>query len=135
MVPQSILDKMRLGVGASGLVWALGYSGCGLAEEGEKKTPSAKPPAAEKEAPKLTEDQLKTLRAAMPKLGAEKFEAREEAHKTILALGKGALEPLREALKTSTEVEVKNGLNRLIVELSPKPSVVKREACEGCGKG
>ena len=136
MIPISILDKMRLGAGAAGLVCALGYSGRALAEEPEsKKAPPGAPPATEKETPKLGEDQLKTLRGFILKLGDEKSETRDAAYKTILALGKGAIEPLREALKTATDEEIKNGLNRLIVELSPKPAPVEQVPCPPCGRG
>ena len=135
MIPISILDKMRLGAGAAGLVCALGYSGHALAEEPEsKKAKPGGPPATEKETPKLSEDQLKTLRGSILNLGDEKVETRDAAYKTILALGKGAIEPLREALKTATDEETKNSLTRLLVDLNPKPAVPDIE-CKKCSRG
>ena len=52
-------------------------------------------------------------------LASEEFDAREQAERGLLALGKGAVEPLRLALAASTDAEARSRIQRVLDALTP----------------
>ena len=139
MIHKSLLYKMRIGAGSAGFALALGGAKYAMAEDIKTPATTNCPPIVAQINVALTKEQLETFHKTIPLLGEKEFADREKAYKTILEMGKGAIEPLKEALKTADDAEVKDRLSKLIKDLSPKAANVvpirRIDNCPGCGKG
>jgi hypothetical protein len=137
MLPQSLLSKIKLSAGAASMVFMFSNAAC-KAEEKPAAAPPPQPIAIAAE-PALTDAQLKVLQTNLPLLAADDYDARDQAATKILELGKAAVGPLKEALKTAQDAEVKARIETIIAE-QIKPKVVVRPGparvgCERCGRG
>jgi hypothetical protein len=137
MLPASLLSKIKLSAGAASMAFVFCHSAC-KAEDKPAAAPPAPAPIEVTAEPTLTDEQLKLLKTNLPLLAADDFDQRDTAAKKILELGKPVVAPLKEALKTTQDAEVKARIETIIADLT-KPKVVvkpvRHDACIECGRG
>jgi hypothetical protein len=132
MLSESLLQKIR--IGAVGIGASIVFSAAHPLYAADS-TVSA---AACSTAAALTETDLNTLRAMIPKMGALDYEARQQASYAVLALGQKVTEYLSKELTVQTDEEIRERLRILIDTFNPKPEIVTRvfNGCMGkCGRG
>ena len=132
MIPRTLLEKMRLGVGGAGV--ALLLNGCaqqGLAvvrpemPEGGPVPVPVQPLAAT-----LTAEQTATLQRNIPKLIDTDPKVAQEAWNAINALGNVALPSLKAELPKTESAQLKQALARVIRWIE-----AKGDPCLACGRG
>ena len=135
MLPRHLLEKVRRGAQTATLLAALGTGASLQADEKEICPPAS---AQAVSTPKLTDEQVNTLKKTIPLLGDDDFKTRGKATDTLKGMGKGVVPHLSEALKEQQDAEIKSRLAAIIkvlTEPAPAAANVPEESCKRCGRG